>query len=325
MIRFSILAFSVLLLVPGAVYGEQLGKRPAFYIRPEVKVRSDVVTLGQVASFSGGDEKFPELATVLKEIKLMDAPAPSTKDTITGAKILELIYRAGVPEDSFGYSIPRVVTVEREGRLLTAAEVLRVLKTKSFGDATSDLQPKEVTWTADQVIALGETRIDINPLGKVSGGRMPIRVEVFVDERPAARFLATALVDDWREVPVMKHEVERGSLISGEEIQLVRLNLLQQPSDIVSSFDEVIGRRAKSKINAGETIRKSAVDIPPIIPKGRKVSIVYRSHGLEATATGVALEDGFENGHLKVRNENSKKVIAGRVSSGDVVEVSPES
>lgn len=107
-------------------------------------------------------------------------------------------------------------------------------------------------------------------------------------------------------------------------MQLVRLNLNEQPEDVVEEVQDVVGRRAKGRIGAGQVFRKKMLDIPPVIPKGAKVQIVYRRGGLSASASAVAIEDGFEGGKVRVRNEGSKKIVVGRVVSVEEVEVTPE-
>jgi flagella basal body P-ring formation protein FlgA len=47
--------------------------------------------------------------------------------------------------------------------------------------------------------------------------------------------------------------------------------------------------------------------------------MVFRRGRLEATATGIALEDGAIEQEISVRNESSKKVVRARVSEKGVV------
>ena len=103
---------------------------------------------------------------------------------------------------------------------------------------------------------------------------------------------------------------------------MVRLNLQSQPNDLVTQSNKLVGFRTKSSLRAGETVRRSQVDVPPVIAKGTRVTMVYRQGALEATATGVAVEDGFDGGEVQIRNENSKKVIQARVVNAETVEVS---
>jgi flagella basal body P-ring formation protein FlgA len=142
-----------------------------------------------------------------------------------------------------------------------------------------------------------------------------------VDGRPAARFLATAAVDDWQEVPVITRELQRGTVIGAGDVQMVRLNLSQYSGEIIRDLSEAVGQRAKGRIGAGEVIRRSLVDLPPTIVRGAKVKAIYKKGALTAVLNSVAVEDGFLGEEMRIKNESSKKVLTGRVLSGEEVEV----
>lgn len=317
---------SVLLLVcaASAVHAQQLYRRPAFLVRPEVSVRGEEILLKDIASFSRGEKGTETLLAALQAVKLGDAPAPKTKVTLLGAAVLEMIEATGISRESFGFSLPAAIVVEREGRAVKEDEVLEALKKTLWKNKNLDLQVRSVTWANEQIIPVGKTRVDVQPLGDTVSGKIPLRTEIYVDEKPVSRFLATAIADDWREVPVLGRVLERGMLISASDIQVVRVNLHDQPADAVANAEELVGKRAKARINPGEIVRKSTVDIPPTVPKGKKVTVYYRNGALTASVTATAIEDGFSGGTIQVRNDASKKIIVASVKNGDEVEVRSE-
>jgi flagella basal body P-ring formation protein FlgA len=290
-------------------------------VRPEAIVKFEEIKLGDIATFGTAEKEFEELVAQLKNIKLCDAPAPKTKVIILGATILEKIAFEGVPKEAIGYSIPRSVTVERDGRIITRDEVLSSIKQELWKLKNADLQVRDVEWANSQVIPVGESTVKTEILGEAVSGKLPVRVEIHVDSKPAARFLATGIADDWKEVPVLNRVVDRGGVIASEDIQLVRTNLSQYPADAISGLNELIGKRARGRLQAGEVVRRSNIDIPPIIPKGKKIAIVFEKGFLRATATGVALEDGFQGAKINIRNEGSKKIVVGKVVSSELTEV----
>ncbi|MCC6954824.1 MAG: flagellar basal body P-ring formation protein FlgA [Deltaproteobacteria bacterium] len=319
-------AFNWWLLVAGLLSttvarADRSGREVAFQIAPQVVVRGESITLRDIAVFKPCDSEYAPLVEALQDITLANAPAPRTKTVLLGATVLETIQRSGLPIQSVGYAIPKAISIEREGRIVAKDEVLSALKNVLWDDKTLDVQVRDIEWANEQVIPTGVTQVRTERLGQPSSGKIPVRVEVFVDEKAAARFLATASVDDWREVPVPNRILERGALVSPDDVQMVRLNLLQQPADIVSRLEEIVGRRAKSRISAGETVRKTLLDIPPVIPKGKRVTVVFKRGSLSASMVGSAVEDGFDNGTIRVKNESSKKIVLGRVKNEDIVEV----
>lgn len=300
---------------------ESTDVRPQLIVAPFSTVKGGEVRVGDVARIISPSPAFEKLVADLKAVSLGDAPPPKAKRGIPGARILASIEAAGIPSDALGYSIPQIVTVEREGRVLTKDEVLDEVREHLAKEATFDLQVREINWEHAQILPTGASRFSIERLGEPAAGKIPLRVTVFIDEMPASRFVATATVDDWREVPVLNRTLERGMLIAPEDVEVVRLNLFKQPADVSSDLQEVVGKRVKTRINAGETVRRSVVDIPPLIPQGKKIMMLYRGSGVSASATGVALDGGLRGNTIRVRNESSKRIVRAKILTEEEVEV----
>ena len=319
-IRSILFSIMQVLLVTSFAFAEE--NRPTVIVVPQVKISGSNITLGDVANIIYEGEDKEQRIHELGEIPLGESPSPKGRLTISGAKILQHIEDSGIPRESIGYSIPHTVVVERLGRSIEAAELLPVVRDVLARKASYDLQVREVILKRSQVIPVGESEYDIQMLGKPQGGKIPIRIAAFVDKEPAARFLATAMVDDWREVPVLKNTLERGMLISADDLEVVRLNLFNQPRDVASETQEVIGRRVKSRLRAGDVVRKSTIDIPPTIPRGKEVTMVFQKGVFKATAVGKALDDGLEGEFIRLRNIDSKKVLRAKIVSADEVVIS---
>lgn len=293
--------------------------RPTVIVVPEVKIRGANITLGDIANIIYEGKDKVERIHALREIPLGEAPTPKGRLTLAGAKIIDAIEDAGIKRETIGYSIPHSVIVERLGRSIDAAELLPVVRDKLAADADYDLQVREVVLKNGQIVPIGESEYDVQILGKPQAGKIPVRIAAFVEKEPAARFLATAIVDDWREVPVLKRSVERGMLISADDIELVRLNLFNQPKDVASDTQEVVGRRVKTRLRAGDVVRKTTIDIPPTISRGKQVTMTFQKGMFKATALGLALDDGLEGEFIRLKNVDSKKILRAKIVSKDEV------
>jgi flagella basal body P-ring formation protein FlgA len=296
--------------------------RPKMIINAEVLVQEDIIHLGDIAELSDteGSEK---LVHKLQVIPLGKAPLPAKEERIHGSDVLEQISRQGIALDAIGYSIPHTIQVRRDGRLLERSEVVKVLQEEFASSEDLDMVVHDVVWDKTYVIPNGKTYIGVEKLGDTTAGKMPLRVSVFVNDSQVTQFLATAKVDDWRSVPVLTERVRRGRLIESSQLKLVRLNMGDRPADTISDISEVIGKKAKRTLAAGSTIRKRSIVIPPVITRGALVTAKLQLGVLQATTTGIALEDGLDGSVIKIRNSESRKIIKGKVINAEVVEVMP--
>ncbi len=295
--------------------------RPKLALPAAAVVKGERISVGEIARIESYETAYSELVDRLKAVDLGLAPAPMVRITIPGIKILETIEQAGIPRDSLAYSIPQAVSVERAGREITPDEVINAVKNSLVLEQGLDLQVREVSWSNSYVIPIGATEIKIERLGLPTSGRMPIRVSVDVDEDLATRFLATARVDDWRAVPVVNRTMERGEMIANADISLVRMNMSDQPADLASDDQTVVGKRTKQRINAGAPLRLSQIDVPPTVAKGSRVTMLFENGGLRVTAVGLALEDGQIGQDLNLKNESSGKTVRGRIIGESMVKV----
>lgn len=318
---FVLFAAVLLSAVPAAAENSEQSRRPAVYVQPDVSVSGARVKLGDISIIKQTDDSQQALVDQLKQVVLSESPAPKASLTLLGTQILRSIENAGFSKDDIGYSIPRAVTVTRQGRVVTKAEVLSRLKQQLRERKQDEIRVEDLRWPHDYIVPTGDLTINIDQLGKPSAGRLPIRVALTVGSDVAARFLTHAMVDHWGDLPVVGRDLDRGMLIAPEDIQIVRVNLNKQPLGVVSEYEELIGRRVTSRIQAGEPVRANQVDIPPTIERGALVTMIYRGSGIEATATGRALADGLKGETILVQNDKSKRVIRARIISPQEVEV----
>jgi flagella basal body P-ring formation protein FlgA len=295
--------------------------RPRLMVKEHAVVTDKAIYLEDISYIVSNDPQQVALVEALKRVELGEAPPPRTTTTLLGPKVLERIAEAGISLSSFGYSVPQAITVQRSGQIISKAEVLDALRQSFKEEAKLDLQVRDVQWPHAQVVPEGRRQVTVKRLGAPAGGKIPVRIQVLVNNETAARFLASAIVDDWREVPVVRRTLDRGMLIRPEDIQMVRLNLFKQPHDVLSALGDVIGLRVKSRLAAGDVIRKSRVAIPPVIDQGKRITLIYRIGNFEASAVGLAMDDGLEGELIRVKNTTSQRVVHARVVDPQTAEV----
>lgn len=293
--------------------------RPSLLVNSEVNVASENPKLGEIAKIDGRFDEFEKLIADLKDVSLNMNLRPLETKTISGNTVLENIERTGIPLDSFGYSVPMEIKIVRNGRSISREDVLKAAMNHVHSQAELEINVKSVEWEKDQVLPIGEATFSIQILGSPDKGKMPIKVIAHQKEQISASFLATALVDDWKSIPVVRGRLDRGSVISPNDIHIIKANLSSLPIDVAVATDEITGKRLTRTIPAGEPIRLSDLDIPPIIERGKLVKMIYKSGGFSATASGIAMEPGFSDQVIELRNERSNKIVKGKVINADEV------
>ncbi len=84
-------------------------------------------------------------------------------------------------------------------------------------------------------------------------------------------------------------------------------------------IEQVVGKTAKRRIRAGQTLTADLLDAPLWVRRGQSVTIVARQDGIEASTLGEALANGREGDVVRVRNRSSEKVIDAQVIGDGVV------
>ena len=231
------------------------------------------------------------------------------------------------------------VTVKIREGFLWRSDVVAALVNQGVGGVTLRLlmPPK-------MAVRKGEVVPDLEALVlKLSGWQGSVRVRSSVAAprgellaplkiRPGA---ATALLrirtpEGTREVPismewhqnvvVTRRIVENGTVLAPEDIE-VRQVRISSPMDAVSDIRQAVGRMTNRRLPAGERISPGFLLTPPIVHRGDRVFIVVRKGALVLRMQGEAMEDGAAGETIRVRNEQSKKIIEAVIRSKEEVEV----
>jgi flagella basal body P-ring formation protein FlgA len=146
-----------------------------------------------------------------------------------------------------------------------------------------------------------------------------INVQVICSSAIEWTILVPAQAKVYRSVAVAGRNLQRGDLVSaadlGSEIKDVgdlRLGFALTP-------EAIIGKEIKFAINKGETFRNSALDAPLVIKRGDTVSIESSAGEISVKTSATAVSDGRMGQQIRVRNNQSARIINARViGSGKV-------
>ena len=130
-----------------------------------------------------------------------------------------------------------------------------------------------------------------------------------------------AYVEAKAKVVVANKFIINKAILTKDDIRLEEKKLSQLPQGVIFDINEVLGKQIKMSVSPGRVLLKNYIGEPPLIRRGEVVLIVARNKYLVVKAKGVALQDGYLNQKIKVKNIASKKVVVGKVISPKEVEV----
>lgn len=290
--------------------------------KEENTITTNEITLGDISDINSDQMKDDDAIIALQKIKIADAPKPGEKTTLTANSIIEKMRAAGVNLNQVGYMLPKVVSVIRASRKLTLMELQDAIES-SLKNVNRDVTLKSINYYGNISVSPGAITLKATPYGTSAPGEMRFQILAKDENDNESRFALTAKIEEWIQVPVASRSITRGSVIGDADLQMARMNVDRLPRDAASDQRSLLGYELTQSISAGDTFRRTALKVPPLITQGGQVIMRYRKGLLEATATGTALEAGIQGQQIKVKNDSSKKVVVAKVVEPGLVEVEP--
>lgn len=150
------------------------------------------------------------------------------------------------------------------------------------------------------------------------GGKVTISCEC--NDSPGWTFHLPAEVEIYRPVLVASAQILRGDSLDESDLKFETRNISQISGEVLTTRD-VIGKAAKRQINAGDVIRPALLDQPKTVNRGETVTITAKSGSIKVVMQGTAMTDGKLGQQIKVRNNQSDRIISAKVVGQSAVEI----
>jgi flagellar basal body P-ring formation protein FlgA len=294
MTRFFVPLFAVLLAVlPSSVRAE-------IVFQPTVTVTGNVIHLGDLFTGAGAGANDP----------VAPAPALGTRVTYSAAWLGAIArdhHLDWQPSSDFNQT-----TVERVSRTIGTDVITRHLL-DAMGQAPEN---------ADAVIRFDNSSLHFLVPGDASDD-MAVdglnldphngRFSAFITAPPSGadaqrqRVTGTLIVEV--EVPVPARAIPIGEIISGNDIELIKLPRGRFATDTITNASELIGKSARHVLRAEQPLRAGDVEDPLVVHKGDLVTVELRTPTMVLSAQGKALEDGAMGVAIRVTNTQSNRTI----------------
>jgi flagella basal body P-ring formation protein FlgA len=211
----------------------------------------------------------------------------------------------------------------REDRTVELGEMTEILEQRlreRIGVKYQRLELKDVRCVDKITVPSGLHSWDvILPEQAGRGGPLTATLVLSVNGKEFRRVRMSARVDLYAEVVATSRYLKRHHEIQEDDVQLVSRNISLLPRDVVTDMEDVLNMRTTSSINGQEVLRKSLIQVPPLVKKGDRVMMLVENEQFKIITWGEVKEEGRKGDRIKMVNLSSRKEVLGRVMNAGTV------
>lgn len=313
----SVMALLVILLCPGLVLAE--GR---LVVAGAVCVDGPAITLRDLARAEG-----PQAEAVMARLgaePLLASPRfDGARASLSGPRLRELILQRlgpGLPR----IDMPDQVQVQRGGQVVGALALIPAIDkilTEALAHHEGEVEIREHR-IADHLFITEKVPVmmRVAPVGTPAPGRISLRLEaVAEDGRVVQSFTGTVFADVWKTVPCAARVLNRGDVLEPGLVGFARKNLAYMAR---APWDgRGLPLRMTAAVGEGQPISADAVEAIPVVSKGQIVTLVYAGQTLRLSVPVESLDDGGIGNTIRVRNMQSRRIVAAQVVDAETVRV----
>jgi flagella basal body P-ring formation protein FlgA len=318
--RLSLTAIAAVLLV---LVATAAAAQSAVTIRLKdlAEVKGDTILVSHLAQVEAA---VPEMAAVIGDLRVADAPAINSTATITAAQVRTALDALALDMSRVSFEGPERVRVSRTGRIVTAEALKSAVRehvVERTGVTGEDLILEFIRVPNAFAVAEGELTYTIVPVSNNRySGYQVFSVCARVDGIETETVRVTVKIRIFREVAVTVRRLMRDEVIADEHVRLERREVTSSVGSYYMSLAVVVGKRATRSVSAGVVLTDVMVG-DPLAVRRDDVTARARDGAVRVRTKCIALADGCVGESIDVMNNDSKKVIRARVVAPSVVEL----
>ncbi len=259
----------------------------------------------------------------LDKVELGRSPKPGEVRLFSKNKILSIVKQQRYLPDNIILSSPERVYVKRLSQRISKQKIRQfvekhfsnTLKNRDYKLETLHVKGLEQYPAGKIKLHLDSTEI-INNNGKINS-----YINVIIDGKQQDRLNISGEIALYENIFFAQNHLARGDIISQDCVYQAKKNIYTLREGFIKTYDELDGKMVKSSIRKGDNFKRSVLIEPPLINKGDIIQLVIKNNNLLITASGISMENGFENELIKVENIGSGKLVRGIVKEKSKVEV----
>ncbi len=289
-------------------------------IHEAAAVPGETVRLGDIGEVYGTPP--PGVWEKLAARPLWPAPPEAGKPLQINRVRLGKALRQALGEAADLCLLPSGMAIQRGGRVLREDDLRAVVVkdlTPQLRMLDGEAELTDFRLPPYAFLAHEGQRVRLEPVNP-EPGRLSLRFAVLeVDGSPVRRFTGTVMLNVWKNVACAARPLNRGDLLTPEDVIWMRRNLVQLRGEL---WD---GRGGPWQMlrSVGTEQPLYVTDFEPMamIRKGAVITLLYNRGNVRLSVQAEALADGGPGATIAVRNLQSKKTVYAVVRDPDTVEV----
>ena len=163
--------------------------------------------------------------------------------------------------------------------------------------------------------------IEVYAPNLAKAGRIAVNVRCNVGNHKWSIFVAVTITP-YENVMVLLQAVQHGEPLTAKNVALSRKDVSQLHGNYLTQTALVFGKVAARNLSSGMVLTAKDLIEAKIIKRGDSVVILAQKAGFEIRMNGIAESDGGLGQRIRVKNQNSERVIDAVVIDRGIVSVS---
>lgn len=255
----------------------------------------------------------------LKNLVVGYSPVPGRSRVLSQETIKMRLIQEGFLPRNITVVGEKEPVISRLGQTVTDEEISKAVLEALTPELAHDVSLEIVRIGDRPTLPTGDIVFNIQIPAKMEG-LFPVPLEIQIGEEIISTNV-TAKTVRMGSVVVTKRRLERGSILAEKDLAVESRDLFTIHGGVIGSIAEVAGMILSRPVALGAVLAPVMVEREKLVKKGDRVRIIIRSSGIELSTAGEANEQGGLGEMIKVRNTESRKIVAGRVTGPGEVTV----
>lgn len=131
----------------------------------------------------------------------------------------------------------------------------------------------------------------------------------------------TAVIKVYETVIVLAQPVQRGEIITRQHLAIEKREVSKLRGDFITQTEQIENKQAARYLQAGAILGLRSFVEPRLIKRGDKIIISAIQPAFAIRMNGVAMMDGTKGQRIRIKNENSGRIINATVIEPGLVSV----